>query len=342
MLSGAQFLDFARTFTLDLILMPGYPWSLVSVRDLHPQQIQKIIEQAFYLKKNRQWIQIGATKSSSAAHAPVVLLAFFEPSTRTRTSFEIAAARIGAQAIAFAADDSTSLKKGESLHETMANLLAMQPDLVVCRHQGDARLEETLRAGSVPWINAGDGKGEHPTQALLDAMTVIEKLGHIEGQKILYVGDAEHSRVARSGRALFEMLGAEVAVAAPAEWMPTTPDWSKAKKFDKLREATGWATVCIGLRIQKERHTENQLGGDKTNTREFRLDKSNLEKLAPNALIMHPGPFVPEEDLSEEILRDPRCVIHEQVTNGVFIRAVLMAEMLANSQNANQTTGALQ
>ena len=327
-------IDFQLSFTLDLLLMSGYPNSLASVRDLHPQQIQKIIENAFRLKRDRRYLPPSRSAAFSE-YNPTMLLAFFEPSTRTRTSFEMAAARLGIRAVSFAADASTSLKKGESAHETLANLLAMKPDLLVCRHGGEKRLAATLGSSKIPWINAGDGKGEHPTQALLDAMTVIEKLGHIEGQKIVYVGDVEHSRVARSGRLLFEMLGAEVAVAAPAEWVPTTADWSKAKKFNNLREASQWCTVCIGLRIQKERHTS-----DGTNSkgsvaepalREFRLDKLNLENLSSEAIIMHPGPFVAGEDLNEEILDDPRCVIHDQVTNGVYIRAAVISEMLAHA-----------
>ncbi len=297
--------------------MLGYPRSLASVRDLQSQNIHKIIEQAFCFKKS------GFTHVREA----VVLLAFFEPSTRTRTSFEMAAHRLGMKPVAFAADHSTSLKKGESLHETLANLLAMKPDLLVCRHGGDVRVAEILRTCEVAWVNAGDGQGEHPTQALLDAMTIIERLDQIEGQRIVYVGDVLHSRVARSGVLLFEMLGAEVAVAAPVEWVPKDGAWAKCKRFASLAEASEWATVCIGLRIQKERHADNK----SVPVQDYRLDRRNLARLSSNALIMHPGPFVAGEDLDEEILSDPRCAIHDQVTNGVYVRAAIMAEMVGKA-----------
>ena len=308
--------------------MPAYPQSLASVRDLQPQQIQKIIEQAFRFK--RDGFVANNSTGVSTQQVPIVLLAFFEPSTRTRTSFEIAAHRVGIKPVTFAADDLTSLKKGESLHETLANLLAMKPNLLVCRHNGDARVAEMLRTSQTLWINAGEGQGEHPTQALLDAMTVVEKFGHIKGQRIVYSGDVAHSRVARSGLALFEMMGAEVAVAAPTEWMPKDADWAKAKRFGSLCEAAEWATVCIGLRIQKERHVNSQTRAIEPSfhARDFRLDKKNLAPLSAKAIIMHPGPFVAGEDLNEEILNDPRCVIHDQVTNGVYIRAAVMSDML--------------
>ncbi len=310
--------------------MSAYPQALASVRDLQPQQIQKIIEQAFHFKRSG----FAASPSLEVHPSAIVLLAFFEPSTRTRTSFEIAAHRVGIKPVTFAADDSTSLKKGESLHETLANLLAMGPNLLVCRHGGDVRVAETLRASQIPWINAGDGQGEHPTQALLDAMTVVEKLGDVEGQRIVYVGDVAHSRVARSGLALFEMMGAEVAVAAPTQWVPEDKAWAKAKKFGSLREAAEWATVCIGLRVQKERHAKAH-GADHTiQSHDFRLDKKNLMPLRAEAIIMHPGPFVAGEDLSEEILSDSRCAIHDQVTNGVYIRASVMSGMLAQAVRA--------
>ena len=187
--------------------------SLISVEDLSASQAQKLIQlaQKFKSKKKRAMRRIA--KSTIEAKKPkVVTLAFFEPSTRTSTSFEIAALRLGLRPVKFVADESTSLAKGESLHETLSTLMAMEPDLLVVRHSGDSKVEKLLTTSKVPCINAGSGIKEHLTQALLDAMTIIERRGKIEGEKILFVGDVEHSRVARSGHKLFSQLGAKVAL----------------------------------------------------------------------------------------------------------------------------------
>ncbi|OFZ19051.1 MAG: aspartate carbamoyltransferase [Bdellovibrionales bacterium RBG_16_40_8] len=298
---------------------------LLSVEDLSASQAKQLIQVAQKLKRG----EIGASEKKSEKNpAKIVILAFFEPSTRTALSFEIAALRLGLKPVNFAAAGSTSLAKGESLHETLVTLISMKPDLLVVRHSGDAKIEEQLAISEVPVINAGSGTKEHPTQALLDAMTVFERRDKIEGERILYVGDIEHSRVARSGNKLFSRLGAAVAVCAPKELMPSTSDWAQATRFEKLSDALKWSTVCIGLRLQKERHSKKPYA---FNIEEYRLDKKNLSSLATDAVVMHPGPFIAELDVSEEILDDPRCAIHDQVTNGVYMRMAVIGEMLGLS-----------
>jgi aspartate carbamoyltransferase catalytic subunit len=306
--------------------MSSYPSRFISINDFTANEAKRIIEKVIRVK-NSDSKSIRIPKDA----APIVVaLVILEPSTRTRMNFEIAAHRIGANPVLFTADGQTSLVKGETEHETLENILAMRPDLVVVRHSGDPRVTQKIIESKIPVINAGDGKNEHPTQALLDAVTIFERRGQIAGERVLFVGDVEHSRVARSGRLLFEKLGAQVAVCAPEYLMPKSTDWSHVQQFSKLSEGLTWATVCMGLRVQKERHSiksdSKQLLADYV--AQFRIDLKNMTHLKPNALIMHPGPFVPDEDLSEEVLSDPRCVIHDQVTNGVFTRMVLLSEML--------------
>jgi len=303
-----------------LLLMSAYPKRLLSIQNLNLQQSKDVIQLALALKKKQMAFDVPRTPKVAA-------LIFFEPSTRTSMSFEIAAHRIGARATNFTPDAFTSVAKGESAHETLENILAMQPDIAVVRHAGDANVEKILQRTPIPVVNAGDGKNEHPTQALLDAATIIERLGHVEAQKIVFVGDVEHSRVARSDRSLFTMLGAQVAVCAPEYLQPKSKDWAEVKRFVSLDEAVAWSTVCMGLRVQKERHSNARFDANDY-IKNFRIDKKNIARLSPDALIMHPGPFVPEEDLSEEILEDSRCVIHAQVTNGVYVRMAVLGQML--------------
>jgi aspartate carbamoyltransferase catalytic subunit len=295
--------------------------SLLRIENFTSTQSKNIIQTAIDLKSAK--LQPFASKSPQ-----VVALVFFEPSTRTRLSFEIAAQRLGAKTVLFSADASTSTIKGEGYSESLETVLAMRPDAIVCRHSGQKELEIILQNSTVPVISAGGGQTEHPTQALLDAMTIIENRGQIEGEKILFVGDVAHSRVANSGLSLFTQLGAQVASCSPSEWAPKSESWSKTKNFTKISEAVSWATVCIGLRIQKERH---QSQSNDLNLADYRLDNKNLKNLDPKGLIMHPGPFVEGVDLAKEVLSDSRCMIREQVTNGVFIRMAVLGDVLGLS-----------
>jgi aspartate carbamoyltransferase catalytic subunit len=299
--------------------------SLYKIKDLKPVQIQNLIQRALQFKND----QLHVTELPKESR--LVLLAFLEPSTRTRVSFEMAALRLGLKPVVFQGDSSTSVVKGESLAETIETLLAMRPNLLVVRHSGDRKVEDVLSRTNISILNAGNGVDEHPTQALLDAMTIFEKRGQIEGQKIVYVGDVEHSRVARSGLHLFKMLGAEVAVCSPPDLKPKTSDWAGVKHFESLKEATSWGRICIGLRIQKERHSGAQVTNLAEYIEKFRLDEKNLNSLADDGLIMHPGPFVDGQDLCESLLRDKRCVIHDQVTNGVYMRMAVIGEIFGIS-----------
>jgi aspartate carbamoyltransferase catalytic subunit len=223
----------------------------------------------------------------------------------------------------FGNEGASSLSKGETPEDTLYNVAAMKPDLMVVRYGSQPSIHRALQKISVPIISGGGGATEHPTQALLDAFTIEEKHGSLKGQKILFVGDVLHSRVAHSGIKLFSRMGAEVATACPESLMRSDALVREHKHFIKLDEAIKWADVVMGLRIQKERHSDMT-----EDFSEYYLSASVLSSLKKDGLIMHPGPFIPGHDMDREVLADSRCVIHRQVENGVYVRMALMAQIL--------------
>jgi aspartate carbamoyltransferase catalytic subunit len=261
------------------------------------------------------------------ASQKVIALLFFEPSTRTRFSFEMAAARLGLRTLTLDSAASTSLAKGESIPDTIDNIAAMGPDAIVTRHSGALEVSRTLQALKIPVLNAGDGTDEHPTQALLDAFTLRQRRKTLKGEKILFVGDVAYSRVARSDLLLFQRLGLDVGICGPEGLMPNSDakEWAKVRQFTSLAEGLGWCDSVMGLRLQQERHAENAFFELESYIANYRLDPVSLQHLKKDGIIMHPGPFVPEVDLATDVLTDPRCVIHEQVSNGVFTRMALLA-----------------
>jgi aspartate carbamoyltransferase catalytic subunit len=253
----------------------------------------------------------------------VIAMMFFETSTRTSMSFQMAAHRLGYRVIDFNASNS-SMKKGETLFYTLKTLEAMKPDLFVIRHGGSESLKDLASSLSIPIINAGEGKGSHPTQALLDAFTIQTFAGNLSGQKILIVGDVAHSRVAKSNRVLLEKMGAEVGYCCPDEL--NTPELKGLQRFETLKSGLEWATVAMALRFQLERH-ETKLNLEKW-IEDFRFTKKRFQGWRQEGLIMHPGPFNLGVEIDEEILSDSRCKIFDQKSNGVFIRAALMNMIL--------------
>jgi aspartate carbamoyltransferase catalytic subunit len=266
-----------------------------------------------------------------------VINLFLEPSTRTRTSFEIAAKRLSADAVNISGAAS-STTKGETLMDTARNLDAMSPDVVVIRHAlagAGVMLSKQLRASVV---NAGDGAHEHPTQALLDCSTIRAHKGHIEGLVVTICGDIAHSRVARSNIHALRALGAaEVRVAGPRTLLPTGIEALGAKAFDRLEPALEGADVVMMLRIQKER----QQGGRFPNTREysryFGLNERRLALAKPDAIVMHPGPINRGVELDPAIADGPRSVILEQVARGVAIRMAVLY-LLGGGQDPSAST----
>jgi aspartate carbamoyltransferase catalytic subunit len=253
---------------------------------------------------------------------------FFEDSTRTRTSFELAAKRLSADVVNFSAKGS-SVSKGESLKDTALTLEAMGADAVVIRHASSGaphRLVNWVR-GSV--VNAGDGTHEHPTQALLDAYTIRRRLGRLDGLRVTIVGDVLHSRVARSNVLLLSTLGAEVTLVAPPTLLPVGVDaWPAAVSYD-LDSALGKADAVMMLRVQRERMNASYFPSAREYSRRYGLDKARIAMLPEHAVVMHPGPMNRGMEIAAEVADDPRrSTIVEQVTNGVSIRMAVLYLLL--------------
>ncbi|QDK46570.1 aspartate carbamoyltransferase catalytic subunit [Bdellovibrio sp. ZAP7] len=251
-------------------------------------------------------------------------LLFFEASTRTRMSFETACAQLGIHPMLLDGKSGSSLEKGETLEDTVLNVAAMKPAFVVIRSGDELDFKSLAAKLEMPVINAGWGKKGHPTQALLDAYTIRKHLGKIEGQKVLIVGDARHSRVAASHLELAKKLNYQVAFCGPENFLPET---SGIKIFHSLSEGLKWATVAMALRVQLERHQVKYSLEDYR--KDFGFTVENLKALSANALIMHPGPINQGTEMDAEVLqKDSRCRVLDQVSNGVLIRQAILLEVL--------------
>ena len=256
---------------------------------------------------------------------------FFEDSTRTRTSFELAAKRLSADVVNFSAKGS-SVSKGESLKDTALTLEAMGSDAVVIRHPASGaphRLANWVR-GSV--LNAGDGTHEHPTQALLDAYTMRQRLGRLDGLRVAIVGDVLHSRVARSNVLLLATLGAEVTLVAPPTLLPVGVEaWPAAVSYD-LDASLPKADVVMMLRVQRERMGQAYFPSAREYSRRYGLDRTRMALLPDDAIVMHPGPMNRGMEIAAEVADDPRrSTIVEQVANGVSVRMAVLYLLLGGS-----------
>jgi len=256
---------------------------------------------------------------------------FYEDSTRTRTSFELAAKRLSADVINFSAKRS-SVAKGESLKDTALTLEAMGADAVVCRHPSSGaphRLSGWVR-GSV--VNAGDGTHEHPTQALLDAFTIRQRLGRVEGLAVTIVGDVLHSRVARSNVWLLSTLGARVTVVAPPTLVPAGIDrWPVDVSYD-IDAALGKSDVVMMLRVQRERMNAAFFPTEREYTRRYGLDADRLAAMPPDSIVMHPGPMIRGMEIASDVADSPRSTIVDQVTNGVSVRMAVLYLLLGGAE----------
>lgn len=252
-----------------------------------------------------------------------VVTVFYEASTRTRVSFELAAKYLSADTISIAAGAS-SVVKGESLRDTARTIAAMGADVVVLRHPMAGAAELLARTIEVPLINAGDGAHEHPTQALLDLFTVREKKGRLAGLKIAIIGDILHSRVARSDIWAFTKMGAEVRLAGPATLLPPRADKMGARICASIEEAVTDADVINVLRIQRERQQQGLFPGLREYSQLFGINQERLKLAAPDALVMHPGPMNRGVEITPEVADGAQSVINEQVTNGVAVRMALL------------------
>ena len=292
---------------------------ILGIRDMSVAEINLILETAesFLEISTREIKKVPTLRGKS------VINLFYEASTRTRTSFEIAGKRLSADTINISASTS-SVVKGETLIDTARNLEAMNPDIIVIRHSaaGAPHLLASLLRQSI--INAGDGAHEHPSQALLDMMTIKEKKGKIAGLKVALIGDILHSRVARSNIYGLSKMGAQVVVAGPATMMPRDINQMGVRAYTKLEDAIADADVVMMLRIQLERQKQNIFPSLREYAQHYCLNRTNIKLAKPDAIVMHPGPMNRGVEISPDIADDPGCsVILDQVNNGVAVRMAL-------------------
>lgn len=259
---------------------------------------------------------------------------FYEPSTRTRTSFEVAAKRLSADTVSLSASTS-SLVKGETLIDTAKNLQAMNPDIIVIRHSSTGAPHLIARHVRAGVINAGDGINEHPSQALLDLFTIREKKGRIEGLRVLIIGDISHSRVARSDIIGLRKMGAEVTISGPPTMIPYRAESMGVKVVFSPREAVREKDVIIVLRIQLERQGMSLFPSLREYAGYFGINNEVLAHAADEAIIMHPGPINRGVELSSEVADGPRSVILDQVTNGVAIRMAILYLLIGGLRVGN-------
>jgi len=301
---------------------------LLGMQDLDAAEIIGVLDTATSMKE----IAAREIKKVPTLRGKTVVNLFYESSTRTRTSFEIAGKWLSADVINFSASGS-SADKGESLLDTARNIEAMSPDVVVVRHKASgapALLARHLRCGVV---NAGDGAHEHPTQALLDLMTIREKKGHLEGLNVTIVGDITHSRVARSDIYGMRRMGITVTVAGPPTLIPAQCQELGVKVSHRLEEAIAHADVIMMLRLQHERMQGGFIPSLREYSRVWGLTLAKLEHCRPDVLIMHPGPVNRGVELAPEVADSAYSVILDQVSNGVAVRMAVLY-LLAGSKGA--------
>lgn len=295
---------------------------LLGIRDLSAGEITYLLDTAETFRD----VSRREIKKVPALRGRTVINLFFEPSTRTRTSFEIAAKRLSADAVNVGVSTS-SVTKGETLLDTARNLEAMAPDCIVIRHSMAGAPEHLARMCNAPIVNAGDGSHEHPTQALLDALTIREHKGRIEGLKVAILGDILHSRVARSNVYLLTKLGANVSVSGPGTLVPAEFEQlveSGLRVEKKFEDSIDGADVVMILRIQRERQDAAFFPSMREYAVHFGLQPKHLEHAAPDALVMHPGPMNRGVEISSELADGSRSLILDQVTNGVAVRMAVL------------------
>jgi aspartate carbamoyltransferase catalytic subunit len=278
----------------------------------------------FLLDEAEPWIGFGreARKEDRRLAGLTQFNLFFENSTRTLFSFEVAGKRLGAQVANFHPGGS-SVRKGESLIDTALTLNAMRPDVMVVRHNESGAPRQVADVAGCPVVNGGDGTNEHPTQALLDALTMRRRKGRIEGLKVAICGDIRHSRVAGSNRKLLPKLGAEVRLVGPPALLPE--DAGGLATFTDLDEGIAGADVVMMLRIQRERMEEGVSGSLADFHARYGLTRARLDRAAPEALVMHPGPMNRGVEIEGSLADDPgRSAILDQVENGVAVRMAVL------------------
>ncbi len=297
-------------------------WSrkhLLDIQSLSAEEIQLVLDTAKAFKA----VGERAIKKVPALRGKTVVNLFVEPSTRTRISFELAAHRLTADVVNFSVE-SSSLKKGETLRDTARNLEALNADMIVIRHSAAGAPHFLSRVVNVSVINAGDGSHEHPTQALLDAFTIREKKGRIEGLNVTILGDILFSRVARSNIWALLKLGARVTLCGPSTLVPRTFEQMGCTVTHNVDRAIEDADIINLLRIQHERQRKTMFPNIGEYTNLYSLNKTRFARIKPDALIMHPGPINRGVEIDSEIADCGRSVILDQVTNGLAVRMAVL------------------
>lgn len=292
---------------------------LLSIRELEPAEVVTILDTAAAFKT------VGSRdiKKVPALRGKTMVNFFVEPSTRTRTSFELAAFRLSADVVNISATTS-SLQKGESLKDTALNLQALHSDIIVLRHSSAGASRFLSERLDTSIINAGDGAHEHPTQALLDVFTIRERLGKIDGLKVAIVGDILFSRVARSNIWALRKLGAEVILVGPSTLLPRSFEAMGARVARSIDDIIDYADVINLLRIQHERQRKEYFPSLGEYVRFFGLTKERAGRLKPNCLVMHPGPMNRGVEIDSDVADGPQSVILDQVTNGLAVRMAVL------------------
>ena len=301
---------------------------LLGIKDLNKEDIQLILSTAGQFK---EVLQRPVKKVPSLRDVTIVNL-FYENSTRTRMSFELAERRLSADTLNFAASSSSSAK-GETLLDTVNNILSMKVDMVVMRHSASGAPHFLAKHIPAAIVNAGDGINEHPTQALLDAYSMQEKLGKLEGLKVAIIGDIMHSRVALSNIYLLRKMGAEVMVAGPPTLIPKYIGEALGVTVEyNLKKALQWCDVANVLRIQLERQNQPLFSSLREYNLAYGIKRKMLESLGKDIVIMHPGPINRGVELDSDVADGPYSIILNQVENGVAVRMAVLY-LLANREN---------
>ena len=303
---------------------PGFH-DLLGIEPLTAPEIAFLLDQS----QPFQEIQRHPLKKLATLRGKTVCLAFFENSTRTRISFTTAASRLGADTMNLQAE-SSSLKKGESLLDTVRTLDAMKPDCIVMRHASSGAPHFVARHLEIPVINAGDGTHEHPTQALLDALTIRDRRGSLENLRITIIGDILHSRVARSNIHLLGRFGAHFTLCGPPQWVPRELETlaPNVRRVFAIEEALKDADVVMVLRVQTERLHEPALSVEDYILL-YQLTPERMKLAPPQAIVMHPGPMIRGLEIDPAVADGPQSCVLEQVTNGLAVRMALLFQVMS-------------
>jgi aspartate carbamoyltransferase catalytic subunit len=309
---------------------------LLALEPLSADELTFLLDQS----KPFQEIQKHPLKKLATLRGKTVALAFFESSTRTRISFGTAASRLGADTMSLQAEAS-SLKKGESLLDTVHTLNAMKPDCLVIRHAASGAADFVARHLDIPVINAGDGTHEHPSQGLLDALTIRDRKGKIDNLNVTILGDIQHSRVARSDIHLLGKFGCRITLCGPAMWVPRELEQiapqAAIRRVFKVEEALDGADVVVVLRVQTERLHEPALSASDYILL-YQLNGERLRRANQDAIVLHPGPMNRGIEISPEIADGPQSCVLDQVTNGIAVRMALLFLVIAGTEEGMHPT----